>query len=278
MEELLKLNQNKMSTACDMSDFKQFLTSINNSVSELVTGQKKLIEKVNNLENDVLQLQITTNQSLDNMDKKLENVDKRLENMDKKLDKCFNMKGGLFELIINLYVKNNMAVEPTVVKSLSDLCALINHEVKHELLNVNDVAEKACLKLKAAPHEVWDELIAEFCYLYNRSDLTQISCKSKQAQSIEIDAIHVDCDDETMVFVSVAEAKRTYKPKSILQVVRELWLLGTVLRLSDKNYNLSGQIFVKDRGSYQFEKFSDMLSNFQLGQEMISIKITAVSN
>ena len=37
-----------------------------------------------------------------------------------------------------------------------------------------------------------------------------------------------------MVLVSVAEAKRTYKTKSILQVVRELWLIGTILRLSDK--------------------------------------------
>ena len=69
------------------------------------------------------------------------------------------------------------------------------------------------------------------------------------------------------------------KPKSILQVVRELWLLGTILRLSDKKTIIyRDKSFVKDRGSYQFEKFSDMLSNFQLGQEMISIKITTVSN
>lgn len=40
-----------MSTTCDMTYFKHIVTSINNSVNELVIGQTKLIEKVNNLEN-----------------------------------------------------------------------------------------------------------------------------------------------------------------------------------------------------------------------------------
>ena len=47
--------------------------------------------------------------------------------------------------------------------------------------------------------QVLDELMTEFCYLYNRSDLPQ---------SIDFDAIHVDCDNEAMVLVSVAEAKK----------------------------------------------------------------------
>lgn len=92
--------------------------------------------------------------------------------------------------------KNNTAVE-----SVPDLCALINNEVKRDLLNVNDFVYGACTKLNSEPDEVLDELMTEFCYLYNRSDLPQ---------SIDFDAIHVDCDNEAMVLVSVAEAKRTY--------------------------------------------------------------------